>query len=154
MGSCFSEPAKSSRRRHSRSWVLCQKRFVALIKAYMLNLILYSKRRCAPVQYEYYYSTRDGETVLVRHRIEQTRRRRHCGTDASSSLNVNLTAGNRHRHHSGANLRTKRRREKKNRGSHCGGGASHQSHGSRRHATHGKQASSKHPCQDMRPENK
>ncbi|KAM0256954.1 hypothetical protein ACHAQJ_004655 [Trichoderma viride] len=89
MGSCFSGPTKSSRRRHSRS--------------------------CAPVQYEYYYSTRDGEVVLVRHRIEQPQRYQHCESEASSSLNVNIISGHGNRHH---RTKSQRKKKKKSKSSH------------------------------------
>lgn len=108
----------------------------------MLTLRASSKPICAPVQYEYYYSTRDGETVLIRRRIEQSRRHRHCETDASSSLNVNLTAGNRGRHHGDAEYRMRSRKKKKGISSrHEKRNRSHQSRGSRGDASHGEQTS-------------
>ncbi|KAL6836925.1 hypothetical protein V8C40DRAFT_259975 [Trichoderma camerunense] len=76
MGSWFSAPEPSPRRkrRHTRS----------------------SRPRCVPgVQYDFYYSTRDGETVLVREPIEQPHPRcnprcpEHCETTTVSvSMNV------------------------------------------------------------------
>ncbi|KAL7904047.1 hypothetical protein GGI35DRAFT_242364 [Trichoderma velutinum] len=84
MGSCFSapEPSPRRRRRHTRS-----------------------QPRCVPVQYEFYYSTRGDETVLVREPIEesqpqcQPRCPQHCETTVSVSMNVSppTELGDRHR---------------------------------------------------------
>ncbi|KAL7892408.1 hypothetical protein HDV63DRAFT_398351 [Trichoderma sp. SZMC 28014] len=93
MGGCLSTPSKSSRRRRR-------------------------SRSCAPVKYEYYYTVRNGETLLVRRRVGDSRRQQN---DDSSSPDMNVRSGHRRRRHDSSS----RRRHKKTRQS--GSGSHHQS---------------------------
>lgn len=69
---------------------------------YVFNSDTYSRYRCAPVKYEYYYTVRNGETLLVRRRVGETRRQR---TEDSSSLEMNVASGHRSRNHQSSNQR-------------------------------------------------
>ncbi|KAL7945238.1 hypothetical protein V8C42DRAFT_358226, partial [Trichoderma barbatum] len=103
----------------------------------------FSQPRCVPVQYDYHYSTRGDETVLVREPIEQPQPRcqplclRHCETDISASMNVNPPTEYRGRHHGNRKFLKKRekkkgkssRHKKKKKGS-------HRSHASRKDSRH------------------
>ncbi|KAL7791805.1 hypothetical protein V8C43DRAFT_306057 [Trichoderma afarasin] len=101
MGSCFSAPEPSPRRkrRHTRSWV-------------------------PGVQYDFYYSTRDGETVLVREPIEQPHPRcnprcpEHCETTTVSvSMNVSPPTEPRDRPREDAEHKRRSLKENKKRSS-------------------------------------
>ncbi|KAL6701226.1 hypothetical protein J3F84DRAFT_354169 [Trichoderma pleuroticola] len=86
-------------------------------------LSISSHARCVPVQYEFYYSTRGDETVLVREPIEQPPRcqprcPQHCeATTVSVSMNVSPPTEPRDRHREDAEHKRRSLKKKKKRSS-------------------------------------